>query len=184
MQTPEEVVVESRKRRISERLERRGTYRQFIKRKGYWCEACGWSIEEDEEDVWASSFELHHLTPFSELKEGGSWVVSMEDFAVLCASCHRAIHRNRLRVRYRTLYKGLHWDVMLLLNAAVVCLIETPVNSGRGLQLRECVGDALLEDAVAAVKTGAQLRGSAEIGVRGENAEAATGSRHAGGIGR
>ena len=94
MQTPEKAaVVESRKRCISERLEKRGTSRQFIKRKGYWCEACGWSIEEDEEDVWASSFELHHLTPFSELKEGGSRVVHMEDFAVLCASCHRAIHR-------------------------------------------------------------------------------------------
>ena len=92
-QTPEQTVVESRKRRISERLERRGTYRHFIREKGYQCEACGWEIEEDEVDVWGSSFELHHLTPLQELQEGDFWEVGIEDFAVLCASCHRAIHR-------------------------------------------------------------------------------------------
>ena len=93
MQTPEKTVVESRKRRLSERLERWGTHRQFIRIKGYRCEACGWSIEENEQDVWGSSFELHHLTPFSELEEDQSRRVRIQDFAVLCASCHRAIHR-------------------------------------------------------------------------------------------
>ncbi len=95
-QTPDEVVVESRKRRISERLERQGASRQFIKEKGYRCEACGWSLDEFDEEkqsVWKSSFELHHLTPFSKLEEGGSRTVRSDDFAVLCASCHRAIHR-------------------------------------------------------------------------------------------
>ena len=95
-QTPDEVVVESRKRRMSERLERQGASRQFIKKKGYRCEACGWSLDEfdiDKQAVWKSSFELHHLTPFSKLEEGGSRTVRSEDFAVLCASCHRAIHR-------------------------------------------------------------------------------------------
>ena len=85
--------VESRRRRISEKLERRGTYRQFIRTKGYRCEACEWSIEKVEEEVWGSSFELHHLTPFSELEEGASRMVRIEDFGVLCTSCHRAIHR-------------------------------------------------------------------------------------------
>ncbi len=92
-QTPEEAVVESRKRRISERLERKGTHRHFIRTMGYQCEACERSIEEGEQDVWGSTFELHHLTPFSELAEDESRVVRIEDFAVLCASCHRAIHR-------------------------------------------------------------------------------------------
>ena len=90
--TPQEAV-ESRRRRLSERLERRGAYRQFIGTKGYRCEACNWSIEEDEQDVWGSSFELHHLVPFHELEENETRVVRIEDFAVLCASCHRAIHR-------------------------------------------------------------------------------------------
>ena len=92
-QTTRQAVVESRKRRISERLERIGTHRHFIRKKGYQCEACERSIEEDEQEVWGSSFELHHLTPFSKLAVDVSRVVRIEDFAVLCASCHRAIHR-------------------------------------------------------------------------------------------
>ena len=90
--TPEEAV-ESRQRRLSERLERHGAYRQFINVKGYRCEACDWSIDEDEREVWGSSFELHHLAPVHELQENVTRVVRIEDFAVLCASCHRAIHR-------------------------------------------------------------------------------------------
>ena len=92
-QTPEEVKVEGRQRRLSERLERRGNNRRFIDRKGYRCEACEWSIDEDERKVWGSSFELHHLDPVHELRENETRVVCAEDFAVLCASCHRAIHR-------------------------------------------------------------------------------------------
>ena len=87
------VVVESRKLRISKHLERQGAYRKFIKKKGYRCEACEWSIDEKKQAVWRSSFELHHLTPLSELEKDDSREVRSEDFAVLCASCHRAIHR-------------------------------------------------------------------------------------------
>ena len=90
--TPQEAV-EFRERHLSERLERRGAYRQFIRSKGYRCEACEWSIEEDDREVWGSSFELHHLAPFHELRENETREVRIEDFAVLCASCHRAIHR-------------------------------------------------------------------------------------------
>lgn len=90
-QLPAEAVAH-RKRLMSERLERRGSYRKFIKAKGYRCEECEWPIGRDEEEVWGSSFELHHLTPFSELREGSSRKVVKEDFAVLCASCHRMIH--------------------------------------------------------------------------------------------
>lgn len=89
---PQEAV-ESRRRRLSERLERHGAYRQFINVKGYRCEACDWSIDENEWEVWGSSFELHHLAPVHELQENVTRVVRIEDFAVLCASCHRAIHR-------------------------------------------------------------------------------------------
>ena len=93
-QPPEEVSsVEWKQRRLSERLERRGNNRRFIDCKGYRCEACNWSIDEEEQDVWGSSFELHHLTPVRELQENETREVRAEDFAVLCASCHRAIHR-------------------------------------------------------------------------------------------
>lgn len=90
---PKQVAVEGRQRRLSERLERRGNHRRFIDQKGYRCEACDWSIDENERDVWGSSFELHHLTPVHELHENEKRVVRADNFAVLCASCHRAIHR-------------------------------------------------------------------------------------------
>ena len=91
--TPEKTTVESRRRGLSERLERRGSNRRFIERKGYRCEACDWWINGDDRAVWGSSFELHHLDPVCELSENKSREVCAEDFAVLCASCHRAIHR-------------------------------------------------------------------------------------------
>ena len=93
IQNPSDAVFEEKQRSLSRRLERKGSYRRFIHQKGFTCEACGWSIEGCEKDVWASSFELHHLTPFSELEEKQHRIVRPEDFAVLCASCHRAIHR-------------------------------------------------------------------------------------------
>ena len=95
-QDPDAGLVESKKRRLSERLERIGALRRFVEEKGFECEACGWYISENEREVWSSSFELHHLVPLSELKEGESRVVHIEDFSVLCASCHRAIHRTKL----------------------------------------------------------------------------------------
>ena len=74
-QMPAEVAVEGRQRRLSERLERRGNNRRFINTKGYRCEACDWSIDEDERDVWGSSFERHHLTPVHELRANETRIV-------------------------------------------------------------------------------------------------------------
>ena len=85
---------ESKQRDDHYAIERRGNVRRFIYEKGFKCEACDWSIELADQPIWGSSFELHHLTPFSELAEGDSRQVSAESFAVLCASCHRAIHRS------------------------------------------------------------------------------------------
>lgn len=85
---------ESKQRTKHKQIERKGNVRRFIYDKGFKCEACDWSIKKKDQPIWGSSFELHHLIPFSELAEGESRNVSAEDFAVLCASCHRAIHRS------------------------------------------------------------------------------------------
>ena len=37
--------------------------------------------------------EAHHLIPISELKKGESRKITEKDFSVLCANCHRMIHR-------------------------------------------------------------------------------------------
>ena len=90
---PTQTMLESKRRSKSLALERHGSVRDFIKVKGYRCEACGLKINEDEQHIWGSSFELHHLTPFDKLRLDEVREVNKDDFAVLCATCHRAIHR-------------------------------------------------------------------------------------------
>lgn len=85
-------VTEFRQRRQHKVWERRGNYRGFLEEKGCCCEACGYNITENEWRIWRSGFELHHLVPLSTLKEGETRKVTLSDFAVLCANCHRAIH--------------------------------------------------------------------------------------------
>lgn len=91
--TQEKTAIEKKAQSGHYRLERSGAIRHFIFAKGFCCEACGWSIEEEEYRVWGSSFELHHLKPFSELSKNEERHVKEADLAVLCASCHRAIHK-------------------------------------------------------------------------------------------
>lgn len=86
-------IIERKRLKRSRSIERQGNHRRFIHEKGFTCEACGWSIGIHEQDVWGASFELHHLNPFSDLEEGESRKLGIDDFAVLCASCHKAIHR-------------------------------------------------------------------------------------------
>ena len=87
--------IERKRLKTSRSIERQGNHRKFIYEKGFTCEACGWSIDVHEQDVWGTSFELHHLNPFSNLEEGESRKLAIDDFAVLCASCHKAIHRTK-----------------------------------------------------------------------------------------
>ena len=86
-------VVESRLRKEHERWEGRGNARKFIYTKGFCCEACGYKVSRSDWPIWGSGFELHHLRPWSDLREGEELHVDAGDFAVLCATCHRAIHR-------------------------------------------------------------------------------------------
>ena len=90
---PAQAMLESKRRSKSLALERRGSARGYVRVKGFKCEACGLEITKDEQQIWGSSFELHHLTPFNELDVGEFREVDVNDFAVLCATCHRAIHR-------------------------------------------------------------------------------------------
>lgn len=92
-QTVIKSIEEQKKERLAKRFERIGATRGFIFEKGFCCEACDWEIEKSEQSVWGSSFELHHLHPFKVLGANEKRRITKEAFAVLCASCHRAIHR-------------------------------------------------------------------------------------------
>ena len=53
------------------------------------CDACGTLAEHVPEPVREAVFEVHHLKP---LHMSGSTKVRTTDCAVLCATCHRAVH--------------------------------------------------------------------------------------------
>jgi len=61
---------------------------------GVICQACGFDFSTVYGAAAAGYIEAHHLIPLSAIPEGQSVELDPEkDFAVLCANCHRTIHR-------------------------------------------------------------------------------------------
>lgn len=60
---------------------------------GYRCKACGFDFEATYGAIGKDFIEAHHLTPISELKGQVVELDPRADFTVLCANCHRMIHR-------------------------------------------------------------------------------------------
>ena len=56
------------------------------------CEVCGINFEEE---YGVQYIEAHHIVPFSEMKKKGLTArkISEKDIAMLCANCHRMIHK-------------------------------------------------------------------------------------------
>ncbi|CAL9516304.1 hypothetical protein SUDANB108_03770 [Streptomyces sp. enrichment culture] len=70
-----------RKRKIESVLRRGGTLA---------CEACGFDFEAVYGDRGAGYIECHHVVP---LHEAGEGTTKLSDLALICANCHRMIHR-------------------------------------------------------------------------------------------
>lgn len=89
-----ESIEEIKKKRLHEKFDRRGAVSLTVKRmKGYRCEACDISFAEIYGSIGEGYIEVHHLIPFSSLKEGKTHLSLEKDFAVLCSNCHRMIHK-------------------------------------------------------------------------------------------
>lgn len=56
------------------------------------CEACGFDFFKTYGELGQDFAECHHLKPLSQVGEGKT---RLEDLAVVCANCHRMIHRSR-----------------------------------------------------------------------------------------
>ncbi|MEV7548482.1 HNH endonuclease [Amycolatopsis sp. NPDC089917] len=56
------------------------------------CEVCGFDFERTYGDRGARYAEVHHVVP---LHVTGATTTRLQDLAVLCANCHRMIHRGR-----------------------------------------------------------------------------------------
>ncbi|MCH0562951.1 HNH endonuclease [Streptomyces sp. MUM 2J] len=54
------------------------------------CEACGFDFEEVYGDRGSGYIECHHVVPLHEAGEGRT---KLNDLALICANCHRMIHR-------------------------------------------------------------------------------------------
>lgn len=57
------------------------------------CEACGFDFEEAYGEVGKGFAECHHTRPVSELRPDQG--TRLADLAILCANCHRMLHRRR-----------------------------------------------------------------------------------------
>lgn len=58
---------------------------------GLSCDICGVTGIELEEDIRDAVFEVHHAS--APLSDGGEKRTTIDDLALLCACCHRLIHR-------------------------------------------------------------------------------------------
>ena len=58
------------------------------------CEACGFDFAAAYGELGEGFAECHHTVPVSSLRPGGG-ATRLRDLALLCANCHRMIHRSR-----------------------------------------------------------------------------------------
>lgn len=65
----------------------------FKNELGYNCEVCNLNFENIYGELGKNFIELHHLVPFKDLKPDEPRTLTKKHFAVLCANCHRMIHK-------------------------------------------------------------------------------------------
>lgn len=84
-----------RKFRQHKRIERNIRLSKEAKRvHGTTCQICEIKLEDIYGSLGANYIEAHHLTPLAELHGQRVALDPRKDFAVLCANCHRMIHRS------------------------------------------------------------------------------------------
>lgn len=67
---------------------------RFKQRHGkLYCEVCGFDFVEHYGDIGEGYIEGHHTKPVSEMNENEE--TKVEDIALVCANCHRMLHRKR-----------------------------------------------------------------------------------------
>jgi 5-methylcytosine-specific restriction enzyme A len=81
--------------RLHKRIERNPKLAKQAKAiHGYRCQVCRFDFERHYGPIGREYIEAHHLTPVAELRGQKVSLNPRKDFAVLCANCHRMIHRS------------------------------------------------------------------------------------------
>jgi predicted HNH restriction endonuclease len=57
------------------------------------CEVCQFDFKDHYGDIGEGYIEGHHTKPISEMNENELTI--LEDIALVCANCHRMLHRKR-----------------------------------------------------------------------------------------
>ena len=83
------------KRRKHERIERNYKLSSDAKKvHGYRCQACDFDFTEVYGILGHEYIEAHHLVPLATIQGKRVSLDPKKDFAVLCANCHRMVHRS------------------------------------------------------------------------------------------
>ncbi|KIO49850.1 DUF3578 domain-containing protein [Nitrosospira sp. NpAV] len=83
------------KLREHKRIERNRKLAEKAKKvHGYICQTCSFDFEEKYGEIGREFIEAHHLTPLHILKGRKVMLDPKKDFAVLCANCHRMVHKS------------------------------------------------------------------------------------------
>jgi 5-methylcytosine-specific restriction enzyme A len=91
----EDLILERRRTRVHQKVER-ASLKRVKEALGYTCQACNFDFRRTYGDWGADFIEAHHLTPLHSYKESEPIRLNpLTDFAVLCANCHRMVHRKR-----------------------------------------------------------------------------------------
>ncbi|WP_424627952.1 MrcB family domain-containing protein [Bradyrhizobium sp. SYSU BS000235] len=88
-------VTERRRYKMHRRIERNPKASKAAKKHhGTKCQGCDLEFHERYGEIGRGFIEAHHLKPIGSLEEGAEVAYDVaSDFAVLCANCHRMIHR-------------------------------------------------------------------------------------------
>lgn len=57
------------------------------------CEVCGFSFAEVYGELGSDYIECHHVVPLHIAAQAGEVITNMDDLALVCANCHRMLHR-------------------------------------------------------------------------------------------
>ncbi len=57
------------------------------------CEVCDFNFEDKYKSLGRGFAECHHRKPLSELTQENK--IQLKDLAIVCANCHRMLHRTR-----------------------------------------------------------------------------------------
>ena len=82
------------KLRVHSRIERDAKIPVAVKKlQGYSCLACGFNFENVYGELGSNYIEAHHVVPVAKIQRSEKQVNLIDDFMVLCANCHKMIHR-------------------------------------------------------------------------------------------